>query len=493
MGQTLLIQPAYPHLAEDFVRDPTPTLPVSLLYAGEFLERRGHQVRYFDCQLRDLNVEDVSDYDTFGVTVMGAQNIVSAYFVYKSLTSVHGINPERILLGGQGVEYLTSDEFSSIFPGSVLIPRSESTRDQWDVNLARQIGKIDTKDLSLYLTNELTLPFSQNCAYACTFCAAANGRQERFYDTKGNLEIILKKANGLGIRDLKFYVTSLDFFQQALGHKDQDVSSLAERLESIVELSEKYGIKTKLRALTRIDSYNAAMESQGLLGLVKSAGFYQFGFGVDGTSSIEVLRKIKKRIKTEKGSPEQQLWQAFSHCTENGFTAENLSVIGVRGQTSAERLADERDLCIRLLQDFPSSVLRIFPAKDEIPGSVNWRSFKPRKPEAHTKLFLDPIMFLNLGYETFANCISHPDQQERRTVNHYVVEIGSEADEMGQLESCQTIPIMETDGHELMSSDDLGKYVRSIEEFVPEIASSLTVENLPQFRQELNGIIPRDK
>ena len=102
-------------------------------------------------------------------------------------------------------------------------------------------------------------------------------------------------------------------------------------------------------------------------------------------------------------------------------------------------------------------------------------------------------MFLNLGYETFANCISHPDQKERRRVNHYVVEIGSNADEMGQLESCQTIPLMETDGHELMDSNDLRDYAKSIEEFVPEIVRSLTLENLPASRQELNGIIPRDK
>ena len=77
--------------------------------------------------------------------------------------------------------------------------------------------------------------------------------------------------------------------------------------------------------------------------------------------------------------------------------------------------------------------------------------------------------------------------------NHYVVEIGNKADKMGQLESCQTIPIMETDGHELMNNEDLRKYARSIKAFVPEIVSSLTLKNLPQFRQELNRIIPRDK
>ena len=125
----LLIFPPYPHFAGDFVRDPAATLSMSMVYAGELIEQ-GHlikgeqnEVSYFDCQLHDIRDKKLGEYDYFGMSVMGGQNIVSAYDTFNVLVKGFGIDPSRIFLGGQGIEYLFPDEFKAIFPQANFMPR----------------------------------------------------------------------------------------------------------------------------------------------------------------------------------------------------------------------------------------------------------------------------------------------------------------------------------------------------------------------------------
>ena len=491
-----MINPPYPHfspgLIGGFVSDPLATLPIGLMYAGELAERLGNEVAYFDCQLHDLEKMRSNGFDAFGITVMGPQNTVPAYFIFTELVKKRGIAPEKIFLGGQGIENVPVADFQRIFPQANLVPRNQDLEGYWDITLEKQMEKFSERDMKKYLSNEITLLFSQGCRYACDFCAAVKGASERFYNTKDNLESILRKAKGFGLSELRLYATSLDFFQQALISKDSRMPNVVERLDSLANLQERYDIRLRIRALTRYDSYNRAMESKEILDLARRAGFYKFGFGIDGTASDRMLSAIKKGISSSRGEPREQLLHAIEHCHGSFDEVEGLLVVGTKGSTR-EGLNDENEMIRGFLEKFPNFNIRFFPSKNAIAGNENWINLRYTDPEAHSKLLDDPLRFLDLGYETFANRISHPDVEMRKMVNHSVISMSEAAHALGRLDSFPTIPFMEKDGYELMDPQYFDKYKEFIRRFAPDITSSLTLENLPKRQFQVNKAVPRDK
>jgi len=491
-----MINPPYPHftpvLIGGFVSDPFATLPIGLMYAGELVERCGNEAIYFDCQLHDLEKANLEGYDAFGITVMGPQNTVPAFFIFTELVKRRGVAPQKIFFGGQGIENIPIADFQRIYPRANLVRRNQGSEGYWDITLGRQMEKFHAEDMLRYLTNEITLLFSQGCHYACDFCAALRNTSEKFYNTEGNLESILLKAREFGLTELRLYATSLDFFQQALLHKESRMPDVAERLESIAKLQERYGIRLRIRALTRYDSYNRAMEFGEIRDMARKAGFYKFGFGIDGTASSRMLSAIKKGISPSRGEPREQLLHAIGHCHGSFEEAEGLLVVGTKGATR-EGLIDENEMIRVFLKRFPNFQIRFFPSKNAIAGNENWIRLRHTDPEAHGKLLDDPRRFLDLGYETFANRISHPDIEMRKMVNHSVITMSEVAHSLGRLDSVPTIPFMETDGHELMDPEYFTKYKGFIGRFAPDLTRSLTLENLPKAQFQVNKAVPRDK
>ena len=383
-GNVLMVHPQYVHYSHDFARDKTPFLPLGLVYAGQILEGNGGStITYHDSQLHDITERDDLDrYDSVGINVMGTQNIAAAHRLYTTLLDM-GVNPDKIYFGGQGVEDLNAEEFGRIFPQSNLVPRSALvTGSYWSHSIRDQLKKFSEKDLETYLSNELTLLFSQGCKYACHFCGAQTSKKETFFDTKENLRVYFDTAKQLGINGLSAYATSLDFFQQAL--KGGNPTKLKRQLQDIVEVQEEYGIGLRLRALTRADSYMRAAEDEDLMGLVKKAGFYQFGFGADGAANVRLLRAMHKGTK----DLESKLLEAFYHSERNGFTPEILYVFGIEEDTEGT-LQETRDLCVGLLNKFQTSIYRGFPAKNFIPGNFNWTRADWKKSATRQKLLDD--------------------------------------------------------------------------------------------------------
>jgi radical SAM superfamily enzyme YgiQ (UPF0313 family) len=491
-GRTLIIHPPYVHYenlseAAPFIKDTSPFLPVGPLFAGDLLETSGAaEVEYFDCQLHDLRLnKKISEFDSVGIAVMGAQNIAPAYRVFNYLGN--NLPTDRIYVGGQGVEKLNPAEFNYIFPGAHQVLRTifTQTLGYMDVVICRQADKFSEADLRIYLSNELTLPFSQGCMFGCNFCGAQIQQREKFFDTRSNLEYLMQKAKNFGLTELDFYCTSLDFFQQAL--PGGNLALLIEKLESIIELREKFGIKLKLRALTRADSYNAAVRSEGILDLVKKAGFFKFGFGADGAASVELLRAMSKGTNTLRS----EILTAFTHAQKNGFVPEILYVFGIP-EDDEETLCKTKDLCVSLLEEFPSSQYRGFPAKNEIPGNLNWKNPAWHQSEAYQRLLTHPDLFTNLGFETLANIVSHQESLKRRLVNHFAVEMSYVAHELGRVQSYLTVPIMETDASELMDEATFELFQQIIKRYAPQMPDHLTPRCLHEFRGELNRLIPKD-
>jgi len=299
-GRVLMINPPYVHQKDVDHADKSAQLPFGLLYAGELLEQRGAKVSYHDCQLERLvDRNEIDAYDNYGITVMGTQNIASANHVYKTLIDI-GIKPEQIFFGGQGAEGLIDEatgddkEFQMLFPGSNIVSReSLYTRNYWSTTIRLQLKKIPSEHKDIYFNNELVLAWSQGCLYGCNFCGAQIMQKERFYDVKENLKTYLEIARELDKKSLDFYVTALDFGQQALPHGNPGLLNAA--LGDVIMMSERYGIEVHNRALTRADSYLALVRDDALLKRIHDAGFYQFGIGADGASSVDVLRAMHRR------------------------------------------------------------------------------------------------------------------------------------------------------------------------------------------------------
>ncbi|MFL6112588.1 MAG: hypothetical protein ACJ786_14720 [Catenulispora sp.] len=486
-----MIHPPYVHddyLADDapFVRDRLPFLPIGPLFASEMLERQGRgEPELFDCQLHDLReVSTLDAYDSFGINVMGAQNLAPASAVHRFLSQ--RVDPARVHLGGQGVEQLTPEEFSTVFPGSHQTPRQAlaGLPGALDVGIARQVDKLSDDDLLLYLTHETTLPFSQGCLFGCSFCGAQIRRREEFFDTVSHLEMLCRAAQRLGVNSLNLYCTSLDFFQQAL--PGGRLAELTSRLEAIIAVKEQYGIDLQLHALTRADSYNAAMASAEVRDLVLTAGFNRFGFGADGAASADIVQAMRKHAP----SLRSDLVTAFANAQEHGLVQEILYVFGIPEDTS-ETLAATRELCGLLLDEFDTSEYRGFPAKNEIPGNANWKRHEWRQSHRRHRLLDDPALFLNLGFETMANEISHPDPQIRREVNRYAIDMSLHAHELDRVRSYLTIPVV-TDGEPLVDDETADKLRVITARYAPDLAPELTPGNLADHRRVFNSAVPKD-
>lgn len=181
---------------------------------------------------------------------------------------------------------------------------------------------------------------------------------------------------------------------------------------------------------------------------------------------------------------------AFQHMEENGLVPEILYVFGVPEDTS-ETLAETRALCGLLLETFPSSEYRGFPAKNEIPGNANWNRAGWKGSPAHNRLLDEPDQFLNLGFETLANEISHEEPEMRLLVNHYAVDMSRHAHELGRVRSYLTLPVA-TPGAPIMDEATLDGFREIAAHYAPDLAADLCADNLPERRAALNSAIPKD-
>ncbi len=480
----LLIYPEYVHF-DGSKPDLTAVLPVGTLYAGELLEQKGVAVTYQDNQLHPLQERtDIDSFDSYGISVMGSQNIAVAYKNYNLLLNL-GVKPEQIVLGGQGLEDLTDSEFQTIFPNSKKIKNSVlMDSNYWNLTIENQLNKLSEEDMQTYFKNELTVLFSQGCKYSCSFCGARSGMKETFFNISNNFEFYLQQAKKLGISELNGYVTSLDFFQQA-DHPE----TLKLELNKLINLQNEYGIKMNLRALVRADSYNLASKDVELMSLVKDAGFYQFGFGADGAADPSLLKSMNKKDSNLKHS----IVQAFDSCKQSGFTPEILYVFGIEEDTS-ETLIKTKEFCEELQIMFPESIYRGFPAKDNIVGNRNWKRLSWSSSKEYKQLLSNPELFLNLGYETLANFISHPNESKRKDVNAAAIKMSKIAHDLKRVQSYLTIPLMKRDGHELMDESSFELFKEIIAVYMPNnFLNKLTLKNLPDFRNIINASIPKDK
>lgn len=488
----LMIKPQYEHFGKStaFRRDPNAVFPVSEVYASALIERGGIHVSFFDRQLHDLETAQLGDYEGFGIAVRGPQSISVCFETWDLLVNQFGKDPKRIYFGGQGIEPFDDDEFQRMFPGSVFVKRETKLEDYWTLSFDEFLNRFDDEDLDVYLRNELTLPFSQGCLYGCRFCAAQIKQSETFYNTRDNLEAFLKKASALGIEKVSYYATSLDFFQQAKKAPGHDIKRLTERLADMVEVHRKYPVKVRARVLSRIDSLNDAMEHPELMDLFQAAGFGKVGFGVDGIASQKIWEETGKGYLKSAGEPELQLLKAYESLSKRAITPENLYVFGHEGLDTAESLQAFERLSVSMMDDFPNSVYRGFVAK-QIPGSSFWNNFREVNREGYQQLLDKPSTFMNKGYETLANPLTHPNVESRKLINYAGVKVSHEAHKRKQLQGSHTLPLTDT-GTDILDEAGYALFVETTDEYLPAWLRGSKLEDYAEAAPQINQYLPRD-
>ncbi len=376
----------------------------------------------YEVVLLDLNIHEET-------STFVQQHISKASYICISLTGTPYV-PDAIafarklvtlgtpiLFGGQGAETLSQRQFDSLFCNTNAI-RIATEMDLlsvlgikgvypsvFEIDYTSVWKSLDEQSVKTYLQNEMTLVISQGCLYRCNFCAAKKNRPEIFRDLKNfesDLRYIAEEAKKHEIYKIKFYASSLDFFQSALVDKNE---IMIERvLKIMAHVRKDTGIDIQTRCLSTMISFLKASERIADLGkLLNEAGLNRIGFGVDGSDPA-----VWKSQKKTHNKPHQIL-ECIEQTATYGVSSEILMVVGFPQDTM-------KTLILNILSAFRYSkyknvILRAYMAKVTAPGNDEWN-------EETAKPFIDdPTRFQQIDYCAFANKATHPRLWHRMMSN----------------------------------------------------------------------------
>lgn len=380
----------------------------SLVSAAAVLHAQGHTVHWADANQdsRATLERMIRSSDVVGVSAYGAPYIPVA-LAFAQAWHHTGV---PIVVGGQAAEALTQEQFAGVFAGT----NARSSTDYWGEYDAPLLNPfccsqrpifhhvIPAYQLREHFARELPLFVSQGCNKQCTFCAAAKARQETFVQPdvfRDTLDGILQMARGLGFTQLSFYASSLDFFQNP--------KVIAQYLRIISEVSRKTGVLVRLRCLSCMDSFlRASTKLPDFATLIRDAGLWSIGFGVDGADE-SVWRRLKKYQNDI-----HDVAKCLDLCTALGIRPEVLLVMGFSADTP-QSLWNNMKSAIHYVRRWRTVILRPYLAKELVPGNEAWLD----SPSRAAHLVANPDQFFNLDFASIGSQTTHPDRAHRLLSN----------------------------------------------------------------------------
>lgn len=345
--------------------------------------------------------------DYVGISVTGSPSLPDAISCAQLITN---FDPRmRIIIGGQVISELLPEQFNVLFSGTnshqvhndeknlhAILGLIHPLVSPYNIPYTPAFNRMGSDLLRTYLSNEITLVVSQGCKFSCSFCAAPKGRREqhvRFDHFRNDLYYLAGRCHEFGIKKLECYASSLDFFQHPeiiIGH-----------LRVLAEVREITGIRINVRCLTCMSSFlNALKEIEDLDVLLRKAGIWCIGFGVDG-ADVNVW-KSQNKFQNKDG--------AFNTCAQVckkfGIRAEMLMVIGFPQDTFISLL---RAVWISLFSVicYSNVIIRPYLAKKHIPGNEGWKdSYDPHRTVS--RIIKNPNFFYNLDFCAFGSKLTHP-------------------------------------------------------------------------------------
>ena len=424
-----LVQPRHTY-APDPSSDPIGHIymPTSLLAAATILLKVGFSVSIQDENIASNSVERIT-----GINLLGAPYIPVAIELQKRLNHIFG-DDYLLLIGGQIVSGLTDSNFKRLFGKNVVsgnYPESLSKALKVD---KRQIPRIENlslipaysllsdESMYLYLSNEFGFYLSQGCKCWCSFCAAKRSgynpvygkvvkEREVYRDLEiaaEDLDFLIRRGQRLGIQKLHLYLSNLDLFQNP-----DSLGVFANNVKGTKAEYEDFNIV--MRGLSNVRSFLYAHDNcPHVIENMIEAGLKQIGFGVDGATTKVWKETRKPQTKSE------CIRAIVISKTIYGLTPETLMVFGHNG------LEDETSLRLayefaRDMQTEYGALPRPHVAKDIVPGNNGWYDHKNRL--IVEKYLNAPCLFQNLDFTAVPSPITHPNQEFRRLVKKYYLEV----------------------------------------------------------------------
>jgi Radical SAM superfamily len=336
----------------------------------------------------------------------------------------------KVVLGVQVIEGLDSGQKKELFGEGIFygIQGLESVLraslpPQTEVEAASVYSLIPEDRMRAYLdsSREISFYLSQGCVYRCTFCAADKNQSESYRNmgvVEADLAHLMDEAIRLGQNSLAMYLSNLDVFQTP--------DRLAEFARIVIRLrGERPGFETKIRGLATAHMFLEAKKRGDSLELMKEAGLWTLGIGVDGASA-DVWRASKKNHNTV-----DKCRDALELCDQNGIIPEAFMVIGHPGETS-----DSLRKGIEFLRTgqgrIPQLVARPYVAKACVPGNGGWTM--PEYEPLRRALLKGPDLFQALDYAAYPSRLTHPDEEIRAQIREIF-------DEMCALPNPSTVPV----------------------------------------------------
>ena len=181
---------------------------------------------------------------------------------------------------------------------------------------------------------------SRGCPMKCSFCdRSVFGERYRFFSLEYTFAMIQKLCTAYGVKDVLF--------------EDDSFTLHKKRVMSLCEMICGKGLRFSWSCLGRIDSIDAPM-----LRLMKTAGCWQIGFGIE-SGNAGILENADKKINLERIAQTLALTRAAKIHTKGFF------ILGLPGESSATiaetmRFADSAaldDISVSFATPFPGTVL----------------------------------------------------------------------------------------------------------------------------------------
>ncbi len=389
----------------------------SLCATAARLLAAGHSVEIIDLNIDSPGSERVMNLfgnaDIIGVSVIGSPYIPSMISFAKEVLVKY---PEATLIvGGQVIRGLTSEQFSTMFAGTeaiqirededlakVLKCRPEDLPSPFRVPYSPVWKQMDDDRLRHYLETEFALVVSQGCIYRCAFCAAVKGQKEQFVSLEHfqtDILFLARSAKRFGLQKLECYTSSLDLFQNP--------EEVAKYLQAIASAREATGIDIKVRCLACMASFLRAAKKIGNFGdLIRRSGLWCIGFGVDGTD--EQVWKLQKKGHNHLSD----VLTCLDLCGDLNVRAEILLVFGFP-QDNVRTLWTNVVNSMRFARGWENTVLRPYLAKPFVPGNEGWSTGMAGVQDTVE----NPEKFFNFDFCAIGSRLTHPRLWHRWACN----------------------------------------------------------------------------
>jgi radical SAM superfamily enzyme YgiQ (UPF0313 family) len=200
---------------------------------------------------------------------------------------------------------------------------------------------------------------SRGCPYRCTYCCQITGRTWRMHGLDRLLEEIDILTKDYGAREILY--------------GDDTLTINRRRLVEFCEAVIARNLRVRFSCYSRVDHVDLE-----LLKLMKRAGFWEIGFGVE-SGSQRLLNEVKKGITLD------QVHRVFGWCEEAGIESRAFFMLGLPTETreeSRQTIRFSRELNPKWLQctitvPYPKTELWAQAKREGLLASEDWRDYQP--------------------------------------------------------------------------------------------------------------------